>query len=78
MQLLIIGLVILMATTVTIMYFTQPKIKKNVKTQNQKKPKLLRFQRGNKTLNPQQQEQLDKLNHHNLSILKQMWKDEHL
>jgi len=44
----------------------------------QKKSKLLRFQRGNKTLNPDQQKELERISNSNFRILKQMWKDEHL
>lgn len=72
------GLIALMitATAVIILHF---KTQQNESTpQNKKKQKLLRFQRGNKTLTPSQQRDLDRLNANNIYILKQMWKDEHL
>jgi len=60
-------------------YTSTPKKRKNERSpQNKKKSKLLRFQRGNKTLTPEQQKELEKVSKSNYATLKQMWKDEHL
>lgn len=74
---LIIGLVILMAV-IAIEFYHYKNKKNGTQPQNKKKSKLLRFQRGNKTLTPEQQKDLDRLNKQNFAILKQMWNDEHL
>lgn len=54
-------------------------------TQKQKEQKLFRFTRGNKALNPQQQQELFYLNERNLKEIKRgltemknTWKNEHL
>lgn len=78
MEKLEIGLVALMIITAILMYLSSPKTKTHVKTQNKKKPKLLRFQRGNKTLTKEQQKQLIKISEQNHFILKQMWKEKNL
>lgn len=59
-------------------YITYKKKRHESTQKNKKKSKLLRFQRGNKTLTPEQQKRLEALDKHNLSLLKQMWQDEHL
>ena len=80
---ILIGLIWLLSgslCTISIFYLVHLfKKSKNEKSQTHKKiTKLLRLQRRNKTLTPLQQAELDRLNKSNFSILKQMWKNEHL
>jgi len=65
-----------------LIYFNHSLTKKKTKNErtppHKKKPQLLRFQRGNKTLTPDQQKELETISQQNYRALLNRWKHEHL